>query len=394
MPQKLSDTLLAWGAEGIDPKALHQAHVTSKMPFIHKHMALMPDAHWGMGATVGSVIPSVGAIMPAAVGVDIGCGMIAVETNLTASDLPDDLTSILTEIEQTIPAGVGQGHTDLDGYGDHKRFKRLDALKLHMFTEMTPKQKRTSAQQLGSLGSGNHFVEVCLNEGDDVWLVLHSGSRGIGNQLAMSHINRAKGLMKERFISLEDPDLAYFVEGDVEFGNYVSDLMWAQDYALQNRNVMMDALLNAVSHATGRTNMELQRINCHHNYTEQENHMGRNVWVSRKGAIRARVGDLGVIPGSMGTDTYIVRGLGHPGSFMSSPHGAGRKMSRTQAKKTLTAESLTEAMGDRTWLSDRPDALLDEHPDSYKDIEDVMRASADLVEVVEHLHQVLNYKGA
>ncbi len=392
-PQKLSKTLLVWGADNIDPKALHQAHVTSKMPFIHKHMALMPDAHFGLGATVGSVIPSLGAIMPAAVGVDIGCGMIAVETNLTAEYLPDDLTPVLTELERTIPAGVGQGHQDLDSYAGHKRYARLDILQHGMHTEMTPKQGRTAASQLGTLGSGNHFVEVCLNTSDVVWLVLHSGSRGIGNQLARIHIEKAKGLMRERFISLEDPDLAYLVETEPAFDEYIRDLMWAQEYALQNRNVMMDALIAALIGATGQPLVERQRINCHHNYTEKEHHMGKDVWVSRKGAIRARPGDLGVIPGSMGTDTYIVRGLGNPGSFDSSPHGAGRRMSRSQAKRELTTESLTEAMGDRTWLSDHSKALLDEHPDSYKDIETVMRDSADLVEVTEHLHQVLNYKG-
>ena len=363
------------------------------MPFVEGHLALMPDAHFGMGATVGSVIPTLGAIMPAAVGVDIGCGMIAVETFLTSEDLPDNLDDLLLSIQRSIPSGVGQGHNRgyqaLPGdawYNDHKNdsVRELDLA-------------AKAVKQFGSLGSGNHFVEVCLDLEDGVWIVLHSGSRGVGNQLARIHIDKAKGLMKERFISLEDKDLAYLVEGEQEFQDYITDLRWAQGYAFASRSQMMDMVLKDLSYFLGMEGVppdEVQRINCHHNYTEQEHHRGKNVWVTRKGAIRARVGDMGVIPGSMGTNTFIVRGLGNPASFNSSAHGAGRTMSRTQAKKTLSLESFDEAMAGKTWLADKSKALLDEHPDSYKDIQRVMRDQADLVEVVTELTQILNYKGA
>ncbi len=389
-PEQLSKTLLAWGAENIDSKAIAQAHRTSKMPFIEGHLALMPDAHFGLGSTVGSVIPTLGAIMPAAVGVDIGCGMVAVETSFSASDLPDDLGELLMCIERAVPAGVGKGHDRshqvLVGDAWYNANKNVAIDELDLMSK--------AVKQFGSLGSGNHFVEVCLDPDDGVWVVLHSGSRGVGSQLARHHIDHAKGLMKERFISLEDKDLAYFVEGEPEFQTYITDLRWAQDYAFGSREAMMDATLRELEKVVDRPLAERQRINCHHNYTERENHRGKNVWVTRKGAIRARVGDMGVIPGSMGTNTFIVRGLGNPASYDSSAHGAGRTMSRTQARKSLTLESFDEAMAGKTWLSDSSKKLLDEHPDSYKDIQRVMRDQADLVEVVTELTQVLNYKGA
>lgn len=383
MPVMHNDKLLVWGND-IDPKALEQAKRSAALPFIVGHVALMPDAHWGMGATIGSVIPTVGAIIPAAVGVDLGCGMIAVETDLTASNLPDDLGNLLSKIEQSVPAGVGQGHKNAD----------------HLIVENENVEKwglaDRASKQMGTLGSGNHFVEVCLDPDDNVWVVLHSGSRGVGNKLAMRHIKVAKGLMKKYFIDLPDPDLAYLVEGTGEFGEYMRDLHWAQAYALKNRETMMDAVLADLVNATGidaRTFSEKRRINTHHNYTVKERHHGRDIWVTRKGAIRARVGDYGVIPGSMGTSSFIVKGLGNKASFNSSAHGAGRRMSRTQAKKTLSVESLEAAMAGKTWLSDRPQALLDEHPDSYKDIYSVMADQADLVEIETELTQILNYKG-
>ena len=379
--QPLGTNLLAWGHENIDPKALEQAAQSATLPFIDGHVAIMPDAHWGMGATVGSVIPTKGAIIPAAVGVDIGCGMIAVETNMKAHHLPDDLTPLLSLIEQSVPAGVGQGHSS----GDYLIEKNYNVEKYGLADR--------ASKQMGTLGSGNHFVEICLDVDENVWVVLHSGSRGVGNKLAMRHIKIAKGLMERYFIDLPDKDLAYFVEGTNEFGEYMRDLHWAQNYALMNRETMMDAVLKDLDGQSTRALKEKRRINCHHNYTAKEHHRGRDVWVTRKGAIRARVGDYGVIPGSMGTNSFIVKGLGNKASYDSSAHGAGRAMSRTQAKKQFTGSDLKAAMGDRTWLDESGDALVDEIPGAYKDIDRVMRDQADLVEIEVELHQILNYKG-
>lgn len=385
--QPTDDRLLVWGKEGIDPRAIEQASKAARLPFVEGHVALMPDAHVGFGSTVGSVIPTKGAIIPSAVGVDIGCGMIAVETALTASDLPDDLGPLLSLIEKAVPAGVGQGHDSVTK-GDY--FLRQRPNRSIMEQGIAHK----AVTQFGTLGSGNHFVEVCLDPDDTVWVVLHSGSRGVGNILARGHIEAAKGLMERRFISLEDPDLAYLVEDEPEFKAYMEDLLWAQDYALGNREAMMDAVLASIASAIDIPVVrERQRINCHHNYTAREHHRGKNIWVTRKGAIRARAGDLGVIPGSMGTDTYIVRGLGNAASFESSSHGAGRKMSRTQARNSLDPSELTEAMAGKTWLRGKAKALIDEHPEAYKDIAQVMAAQADLVVPVTRLEQVLNYKG-
>ncbi len=381
-PKKRTSNLLVWG-DNIDEKALDQAERSATMPFIVGHIALMPDAHWGMGSTIGSVIPTSGAIIPAAVGVDIGCGMIAVETNLTASDLPDDLTALLSAIEQSVPAGVGQGHDKADRMiADNENVKRWGLA-------------NRASKQMGTLGSGNHFVEVCLDPDDNVWVVLHSGSRGVGNKLAMRHIKTAKNLMKRYFIDLPDPDLAYFVEGTPEFGEYMRDLHWAQAYALENREVMMDAVLGDISQTIGGWvgSMEKRRINCHHNYTAKEHHHGRDVWVTRKGAIRARVGDYGVIPGSMGTSSFIVRGLGNKASFCSSAHGAGRAMSRKQANRDYTEKDLAVLMEGKTWMSEKGGKLVDEIPNAYKDIHTVMSEQADLVEIVVELTQCLNYKG-
>ncbi len=382
-----SGNLLTWAGD-LEENTMLQARHMAEMPFVHGHAALMADAHLGYGVPIGAVIPTLGAIMPAAVGVDIGCGMIAVQTDLTAANLPDSLDPLLTKIGCYVPAGVGQGHTGpriqsratvtLDGLGDWKAPIQDD--------------KNRVPAQLGSLGSGNHFVEICLDDDETVWAVLHSGSRGIGNRLARHHIDHAKGLMKDYFISLPDPDLAYLAEGTQAFDDYIYDLRWAQNYALANREIMMDSILYALEVTVGEYAVT-RRINCHHNYTEQEHHFGKDVWVTRKGAIRARVGDWGVIPGSMGTSSYIVKGLGSKASLNSASHGAGRTMSRKQAKKTLTLKSFAEAMEGRTWLDDKAASLLDEHPAAYKDIHQVMANQADLVKIVCELTAILNYKG-
>jgi tRNA-splicing ligase RtcB len=345
----------------------------------------MPDVHFGRGATVGSVIPTKGAVIPAAVGVDIGCGMIAAKTDLTSHDLGDNLDALMPLVEQRIPAGVGKAHEEAVGgraYGSIGR----------PATELTAKQDATSRTQFGTLGSGNHFVEVCLDDSDGVWVVLHSGSRGIGNQLAQRAITEAKGLMKQYFIDLPDPDLAYFVEGTTEFDHYIQDMLWAQRYAMQSRATMMDAALRSLFEVVG-AGVEVDRVNCHHNFTQRETHLGRSMWITRKGAIKAAQTDRGVIPGSMGTRSYIVSGKGSVASYTSCSHGAGRRMSRNEARRKLSVESLNTAMAGKAWNAEHAVELLDEHPDSYKDIDQVMAAQADLVTVHAVLRQVFNYKG-
>ena len=381
--QVINDKLKVW-ANDLDQATLAQAERTARLPIVTGHVALMPDAHLGLGATIGSVVPTEGAVIPACVGVDLGCGMIAVHTDLDAADLPDNLDPLLGQIEKAIPAGVGRGHMEreantwLDGHRPR--------------TDITGGLEQKAYAQMGTLGSGNHFAEISLDEHNQVWLVIHSGSRGIGNLLAQSHITKAKAVAARLDIELEDPNLAYLLEGTTEFDHYIADLRFAQAYALQNRETMMDAMLDIVLRLVGK-GRELDRVNCHHNYTEQETHQGRTLWITRKGAISARNGEKGILPGSMGTDTFIVSGLGNPESYRSSAHGAGRRMSRTQARKQLTTRSLREAMRGRTWLSDRAKALVDEHPDAYKDVREVIRLSADLVTVEHRLRAVLNYKG-
>ena len=384
-PVQVAPKLLSWGSD-VEPGTIQQAARTARLPIVAGHVALMPDAHIGIGATVGSVIPTEDAIIPAAVGVDIGCGMIATETNLTAADLPADLGRFLPTVEAVIPAGVGKGHESPAGADD--ALSRLG----RPATSLTSKQENTAACQFGTLGSGNHFVEVCLDEREVVWTVLHSGSRGIGNQLASAHIKVARQLAKTGALALEDPDLAYFVQGSPEFEGYVAAMLWAQRYAMASRARMADGLNRALLDFVG-AGRELRRVNCHHNFTQRERHDGRDLWITRKGAIKAAVGDEGVIPGSMGTRSYIVTGLGDTASYTSCSHGAGRRMSRSQAKRDLTVESLHAAMGGRTWNADRAEALLDEHPASYKSIDQVMEDQRDLVSVQHVLTQVLNYKG-
>jgi tRNA-splicing ligase RtcB len=385
MPTQVSDTLWNWATE-IDDGTLQQALKTSRLPIIAGHVALMPDAHVGIGATVGSVIPTNGAVIPAAVGVDIGCGMVAVETDLPAARLPDDLQPFLIRVESVVPAGVGRGH----GRASRKSETWMAANAARV--TLTSRQESKALVQFGSLGSGNHFFEVCLDERDVVWVVLHSGSRGIGNELAQSHIRLARTKAKEEALTLEDPDLAYFLQGTAEFEAYLRDMLWAQDYAMANRSAMMDDALASFFAFVG-TGAEKARINCHHNFTQLERHGEQEVWITRKGAIKAGPDDRGVIPGSMGTRTYIVRGKGSELSYNSCSHGAGRRFSRTKAKKLFTAEDLASQMAGKTWLSGRAEALLDEIPSAYKDIDRVMADQRDLVEVQHTLRQVLNYKG-
>lgn len=388
MPAKqVSKGLLSWGTD-VEDATLEQAARTARLPFVVGHVALMPDAHVGFGSTIGSVIPTEGAVIPAAVGVDIGCGMIATLSDLRAGDLPDSLARLMPLVEQRVPAGVGGSHRKVPdgGAGAVAALGRPS-------TELTARQEQTVMSQFGTLGSGNHFVEVCLDEDDRVWLVLHSGSRGIGNQLAQRAITEAKGLMQQWFVRLEDPDLAYLVQGTPAFDTYIADMLWAQAYAFGSRQQMMAAAERSLFEVVGRGSV-VRTINCHHNFTQRERHRGKDLWITRKGAIKADVGDEGVIPGSMGTRSYIVSGKGSAASFTSCAHGAGRRMSRSQARRDLTVDSLTEAMGDRTWNADRAKALLDEHPSSYKSIDQVMADQQDLVSVQHVLRQVFNYKGS
>ena len=386
MPTTARPKVLSWGSD-VDEKTLDEAARAAALPCVPSHVALMPDAHAGFGPPIGTVIPTEGAIIPYAIGVDIGCGMIATETDLVAGDLPESLRRLMPLIEARIPAGVGRQHastrTDVPAVPDAVGAPA---------SELTDRQRATAAAQFGTLGSGNHFVEVCLDERDRVWLVLHSGSRGIGNQLAQRAVTEAKGLMKRYFIDLPDPDLAYLAQGTPEFDRYVADMQWAQRYAFGSRQAMMTAAETSLFEVVGRGAVT-RTINCHHNFAQVERHHGRDLWITRKGAIKADVGDLGVIPGSMGTRSYVVEGLGSAASYTSCSHGAGRRMSRSRARAELTVESLREAMGDREWLSGQAEALLDEHPSSYKDIDAVMADQVDLARPLHTLRQVLNYKG-
>ncbi|MCA0329679.1 MAG: RtcB family protein [Actinobacteria bacterium] len=378
-------SVLSW-ASTLEPAAMDQARRTASMPFVVKPLALMPDAHLGKGSTVGSVIATEGAVIPAAVGVDIGCGMAAVETRLTSHDLPDYLARLHDRIRSVVPAGVGRGHEQRD-------VDVMQVVTRAPSTELSDGQLRTARTQYGSLGSGNHFVEVCLDERDRVWIVLHSGSRGIGNQLAAHHIAVAQGLMKEWFISLPDPDLAYLVAGTPQFEAYVADLLWAQAYAAANREEMLRLVVAEAEAELGAEGIETSRVNCHHNFTQQERHRGRTLWITRKGAIQADAGRLGIIPGSMGTRSYIVEGLGSAASYESCSHGAGRRLSRSAARRTLSVASLREAMEGRSWNAAEAERLVDEHPMAYKDIDEVMEDQRDLVRPVRTLSQILNYKG-
>lgn len=387
--EKLSNRLLSW-ASILDEKTVEQARTSSGMPFIYPHLALMPDAHLGKGATVGSVIPTLGAIMPAAVGVDIGCGMIAVRTQFTKTRLLGrDLTALREQIERAVPLSAGRDNRKIVATAE-PRIAELE--ELAQKNEFDPSVYAGHwRHQLGSLGSGNHFIEVSVDETDAVWMFLHSGSRGVGNKIATHHIGVAQQLAKRWWIDLPDPDLAYLVEGTEEFRRYIRELRWAQHFALLNREEMMDRVSRQLSETMDADVEELERINCHHNFTESEMHFGKRVWVSRKGAIQADSGRPGLIPGSMGTASYVVSGLGNPLSLNSSPHGAGREYSRSAARRTFTHDQLREAM---TGIEFRDtDAFIDEIPQAYKPIDRVMADAADLVEVRHTLRQLVNVKG-
>ncbi|MFF2388020.1 RtcB family protein [Agromyces sp. NPDC058104] len=386
--EKISDRLVSW-ASLLDEQTIEQARVSSTMPFIYPHLALMPDAHLGLGATVGSVIPTLGAIIPAAVGVDIGCGMIAVQTQFAASELPADRREVREQIERAIPLSAGKYNRKVVATAE-PRVAELEALAEAKGFDPA-RYAGNWREQLGTLGSGNHFIEVSLDEDDRVWLFLHSGSRGVGNKIAQHHIKVAQRLAKQWWIELPNPDLAYLVEGTPEFTRYIAELRWAQHFALLNREEMMDRVIRQVSEWVGRPVEERQRINCHHNFTESEEHFGKRVWVSRKGAIQADAGRPGLIPGSMGTASYVVEGLGDTMSLNSSPHGAGREYSRSKARKTFTHEQLREAMAGIEFRD--TDAFIDEIPQAYKPIDRVMADAAPLVTVRHTLRQIVNVKG-
>jgi tRNA-splicing ligase RtcB len=390
MMEQISKRLMNW-ASILEPNTREQAERTSRMPFIYPHLALMPDAHLGKGATVGSVIPTLGAIIPAAVGVDIGCGMIAVRTQFTVAEIRarGELSAVRLAIENAVPLSAGKYNTEIYDSATGQRIAELEARDGAGNAEAIAPNWRF---QLGSLGSGNHFIEVSVDEEDRVWLFLHSGSRGVGNKLAQKHIKVAQELCRKWWISLPDPDLAYLVEGTDEFWAYIRDLRWAQHFALLNRREMMHRVARCLEQWIGSPLDPLcEQIECHHNYTEQERHFGKNVWLSRKGAIDASEGTPGLIPGSMGTRSYVVTGKGDRLSLNSSPHGAGREYSRSAARKKFTRDELDAAMEGIEWR--HSDAFLDEIPGAYKDIDAVMADAADLVEVRHALRQIVNVKG-
>mgnify|MGYP000052913640 CR=1 FL=1 len=380
--------------DDVEPDALQQLHNIAQLPFIHSHVAAMPDVHLGKGATVGSVIPTKGAIIPAAVGVDIGCGMNALRLSLKAKDLPDNLGKIRSAIEAAVPVGFDQHRTD------RARASTITALsggldrilgKHPVLAKMQKKPYQTWIRQLGTLGGGNHFIEIRLDENQDVWIMLHSGSRGIGNIIGQYFIELAKRDMTRHLHNLPDKDLAYFTEGAEHFDDYVAAVHWAQDYAMANRREMMQLITDALRKLLPNFGVTKEAINCHHNYVAVETHFDERVFVTRKGAIRAGEGELGIIPGSMGAKSYIVRGKGNPQSFLSCSHGAGRRMSRNQAKRTFsTADVLAQTEG----VECRKDkGIIDEIPAAYKDIDVVMANQEDLVEVVHTLKQIVCVKG-
>jgi tRNA-splicing ligase RtcB len=384
----------------LEDAAREQLLNVAKLPIVYKHVAAMPDVHWGLGATVGSVIPTMKAIIPAAVGVDIGCGMMAVRTSLEAAQLPDNLSGIRRAIERAVP----HGRTHHGGSKDEGSFRRASApgekawRKLsrgyERIIEMQPSLDRgKNIEHLGTLGSGNHFIEVCLDKEDRVWLMLHSGSRGVGNRIGSQFIALAKKDMRQHLANLPHKDLAYFEEGAEHFDDYVFAVHWAQDYARINRELMMDAVVKALqAHPKlPKLKARLEAVNCHHNYVARETHFGREVYVTRKGAVRAGKGELGIIPGSMGARSFIVRGLGNPESFESCSHGAGRAMSRSKARRTFSVEDHAKATAGIECRKDKE--VLDETPGAYKPIDKVMAAQEDLVEVVHELRQVVCVKG-
>ncbi|WP_256078865.1 RtcB family protein [Massilia sp. YIM B04103] len=386
----------------VEDEAKKQLANTAKMPFIYKHIAAMPDVHLGKGSTIGSVIPTLGAVIPAAVGVDIGCGMMAAKTTLTANDLPDNLGPLRSAIERAVPHGMSpktRGFKGRDKGSWDTPPSAVDAAWLQLkdgfdrICDKTPKLKNTNNyKHLGTLGSGNHFIEICLDEEGAVWFMLHSGSRGVGNAIGTWFIELAKKDMRTHFINLPDQDLAYLSEGTQHYDDYVEAVSWAQQFARMNREVMMQNLIAAVRTViTKPFQTHVEAVNCHHNYVQKEHHFGKDVLLTRKGAVSARAGELGIIPGSMGAKSYIVRGKGNPDSFNSCSHGAGRTMSRTEAKRRFTVDDQVKAT---QGVECRKDAdVIDEIPMAYKDIDAVMEAQRDLVEVVHTLKQIVCVKG-
>ena len=409
-PKKLSKYVLyetgskpikAWVRDvRIDDNALRQLENVARLPIVRPWVAAMPDVHWGIGATVGSVIPTVDAIIPAAVGVDIGCGMMAVQTTMHASDLPDSLKGIRSLIERTVP----HGRTNRGGKGDRGSFESVPPEAEKVWRKLRPGYERIIAgypsldrgrsyQHVGTLGGGNHFIEVCLDEAGRVWVMLHSGSRGVGNRIGMHFIKLARKDMQGHIANLPDADLAYFEDGAAHFNDYVFAVDWAQRYARANRDVMMGRIMRVLQDHRELPKFQAtdMAVNCHHNYVSRETHGGVEIFVTRKGAVRAGRGDLGIIPGSMGARSFIVRGLGNPESFESCSHGAGRVMSRQQARRSITLEEHARATAH---VECRKDAdVIDESPAAYKDIDKVMAAQDDLVEILHTLRQVVCVKG-
>ncbi len=390
---KISEKIIAFlPTETIEKEAMSQIENTASMPFLFHHVAVMPDTHFGKGSTVGTVLPTDGAIIPAAVGVDIGCGMIAVETNIKLEDVKDKLHEIRLGIERRIPMSAGKFNNKITESAQ----KRISELEKMDGIETANKISKNWREQLGTLGGGNHFIELCVDTENKVWATLHSGSRGVGNKIGNFYIQQAQKLCALMFIKLPDPDLAYFPEGSEGFDDYIRDMRWSQHFALLNREDMMDRFMAELSTVvfgdhTRAKELEVNRINCHHNFTQIENHMGHNVWITRKGAIKASEDSWGMIPGSMGTRSYIVKGKGNKMSFNSAPHGAGRRYSRSKARQTFTMEDFDKAMLGIEHR--RTDILLDEIPGAYKDIDEVMENAKELVEIRATLKQILNVKG-
>jgi tRNA-splicing ligase RtcB len=380
--------------DDVDERSMEQLNNIAKIPFIHHHVAVMPDVHLGIGATIGSVIATHKAIIPAAVGVDLGCGMVAAKLSLTANDLDEkSLKKVFDQISRDVPVGRAQ-HADERILVEAAQpfesgLKRLTDRHPELLKAFGKFSKWTN--QMGTLGGGNHFIEVCLDESDQVWVMLHSGSRGIGNAIADYFIKLARKDMERWMIQLPDRDLAYFPEGTEHFVDYVEAVHWAQEYAMQNRQSMLDLVLSSLMRHLPPFKVTTEAVNCHHNYVAKEHHYGADVWVTRKGAIRARVGDLGIVPGSMGARSYIVSGKGNPESFCSSAHGAGRRMSRTAAEKFFTEADLAEQTAGVICRKDK--GVLDEIPGAYKDIDLVMANQSDLTEILHSLKQVVCVKG-
>ena len=378
----------------VDDRSREQLSNIASLPFIHHHVAAMPDVHLGIGATIGSVIATHKAIIPAAVGVDLGCGMVAARLSLTANEIDEKaLQKVFVQISRDVPVGRAQHRDERVLVDAAKPFE----LGLKSLTDRHPELLKAFGKfskwtnQMGTLGGGNHFIEVCLDETNQVWVMLHSGSRGIGNAIASYFIALARKDMERWMIQLPDRDLAYFPEGSEHFADYVEAVHWAQDYAMQNRTSMLELVLAALQRHLPPFTVTTEAVNCHHNYVAQEHHYGENVWVTRKGAIRARAGDLGIVPGSMGARSFIVRGLGNPESFCSSAHGAGRKMSRTAAEKQFTvADMVAQTQG---VICRKDKDVIDEIPGAYKDIDQVMANQADLTDILHTLKQVVCVKG-